>query len=929
MFRRSDGNSGRVRGSQCPKVGAVMCVMALALTGVAQTPVQPEEPPAPPRSVIEQYLSDRGLNELLAVHLLQRLKTMEGPERSALADKLGSLYVGLLDGAKTARERARWEAAGQDLLRQVPEAESFNLRLNLAKARYLLAEDVAEKHRLRLVAPEERQEAERALRTVNATFVDIGGKLHKRIEQLEHRESSGKEEDGGSVRDELNESRRLRSLAYYYAGWSSYYISYLDARPQAASDALLSFGWLLNASGGREPAIDRAPASLLRYEHVARSAIGVAMCESSRGRDGAAERWLDAVESAEGVPDHIIKQIFARRMIVLSAGKRWSDLDSLVTRKRNAGGGIKALEVGEARLLAVLTLEAMEQGPDARGQELMQRLADTALTDLITLGEVRHVQDLVGKFGSAPLAGKGFIVQYVRALQAYERARSAHAGTGEDTEEPSTKDAVVNLYRAAATAMDTAATASDAERFADERSNAALLRGLATFYAGDLIQAADRFEQSFESAGPSGAGATIGAASGKRAEDSLWMAIVALDKAMEAGQSTVKERLTRLGSLYLQRYPKSDRAAKLLLRQTASGMISEDKAVAILLGIEQSSPLYETARRQAASLLYTIYRRAKGNDRDFAALRFAEVCEEVMRMDRKKLGQGTKAEGLEVATQVVARARQLLDAVLGMQAPDLERADKALEVFDSVVAAAAYDTSKLNDEIAYRRFQVAVFRNNAAEMTKHLDRLRAMKGPFSDRADRMMYNRALVLARNPEATDGALRDVVTHGLRVMDQFGKTPDALKDPAVYSLSNSVADAAARLYARTKDAPMLEIGTAIDKRLMQVGDPPIQVLRRYAEMGEVAGDREGALDCWRMIMAGAGSTAPAWFEARYHSLRLLLSVDAARARDAMAQHKVLIPDFGPEPWGAKLKELDAQMGSPTISPKAPEPPAKRGGG
>lgn len=866
---------------------------------------QPEEPA--PLSEIERYLSDRGLNELLALHLTERLKKSEGAERLAIADRLGTIYVGLLDASRTAQDRNKWESHGQELLKQVPEADSFNLRLNLSKARYLQAEDVAEKHRLRLVTPEERQEAERALRTVNSTFRDIGGKLNKRVELLERKEATGKEEDSQTIRNDLAEARRLRSLAFYYAGWSDYYTAFVTGKPQPAEDALNDFGWLLNASGGRAPTVDRAPASLLRYEHVARAAVGAAMCESARGHDDTALRWLDALENAEGAPPAIIKQLFARRLSIYAAAKRWADVELIVKRKRETGESktIVPLEVGEARLLAVLALEALDQSVQPRSKELAQVLADIALTDLITLGEVRHVQDLVSKYGSAPLAGDGFIVQYVRALQAYERARTEHGKAGENIEEPSKADAVVNLYRAAASALDNAATSKDAARFADERSNAVLLRGLATFYAGDLSLAADRFEQAFQ---------TAGAAGGKRAEDSLWMAIVALDKGVEGGATTLKERLGRLGSLYLQKYPKTDRAAKLLIRQATTGIISEEKAVEILLGVEKDSPLYETARRQSATLLYTIYRRTHGADKDFAALRFAEISDEILTIDRRKLVTAKDAEAKEIATQVVARVRQTLDAVLGMTAPDLERADKALEVLDSVVAQAGYDMSKLEDEITYRRFQIAVVRSRSDEITKFLDKLHALRGPFADRADRMMYNRALTAAKGENAKPEAIKPVVGYGLKVMEQFGKTADALKDQAVYSLHNSVADAAARVHRLTGDKQMRDIAVSIDKPLLQMGNAPIQVLRRYAELGESAGDKEGALDCWRTIMAGAGTTSPLWYEARYNSMRLLLASDAARAREAMVQYKVLHPDFGPEPWGPKIAELDVQMGSPT---------------
>lgn len=905
MFRRSD----------VVVIAGVVLALAARATHAQTDRAQPEEPAPPPLSEIERYLSDRGLRELLALHLNDRLKKTEGPERLALADRLGTIYVDLLDNAKTAPDRAHWEGLGQELLKQVPEADSFNLRLNLAKARYLQAEDVAEKHRLRLVTPEDRQEAERALRTVNATFTDIGGKLNKKVDQLERKES--RDEDVPNLRADLSEARRLRSLAYYYAGWSNYYTAFLTGKPNTAEQALNDFGWLLNASGGRAASVDRAPASLLRYEHVARAAIGTALAESVRGHDDTALRWLDAIEAADGAPDVIVKQLFGRRLVVYAAAKRWADVEQAVRRHREPGGGkgVQPLEVGEARLLAVLTLEALDQPTPPRSKELAQVLADIALTDLITQGEVRHVQDLVSKYGSAPLAGDGFIVQYVRGLQAYERARAAHTKAGENIEEPSASDAVVNLYRGAAATLENAATAADAGRFADEKSNATLLRGLATFYAGDLSQAADRFEQAFQAAG---------AAGGKRAEDSLWMAIVALDKAVDGGATTMKERLARLGSLYLQKYPKTDRAAKLLLRQAASGIISEEKAVEILLGVEKSSPLYETARRQAASLLYTIYRRARGNDKDFAALRFAEVSDEILRIDRQRLASVKDAEAKEVATQVVARVRQTLDAVLGMAAPDLERADKALEILDSVVAQAGYDMSKLDDEITYRRFQIAVARSRSDEITKTLDKLHAIKGPFADRADRLMYNRALAMVKAPDASVDALKAVVAHGLRVMEQFGKAGEALKDPSIYALHNAVADAAARVYRQARDTQMRDIAVRIDKPLLMVGNAPIQVLRRYAELGEAAGDQAGALDCWRTLMAGAGTTSPVWFEARYQSMRLLLAVDAQKARDAMAQYKVLHPDFGPEPWGPMLRELDGKMGSPVLQPDKSSKPS-----
>jgi hypothetical protein len=41
----------------------------------ASAAAQQDDGPAPPETVLEQYLADRGLNELLAAHLVERLKT--------------------------------------------------------------------------------------------------------------------------------------------------------------------------------------------------------------------------------------------------------------------------------------------------------------------------------------------------------------------------------------------------------------------------------------------------------------------------------------------------------------------------------------------------------------------------------------------------------------------------------------------------------------------------------------------------------------------------------------------------------------------------------------------------------------------------------------------------------------------------------------
>src|SRR5205807_1917818 len=91
---------------------------------------------------------------------------------------------------------------------------------------------------------------------------------------------------------------------------------------------------------------------------------------------------------------------------------------------------------------------------------------------------------------------------------------------------------------------------------------------------------------------------------------------------------------------------------------------------------------------------------------------------------------------------------------------------------------------------------------------------------------------------------------------------------------------------------------------------------------------GDVQAALAAWRELMSGLTAGSAEWYEARYHSLRLLWKADAPAAVEAMRQHVLLHPEFGPEPWGTKLRELQNSMqGGPPLPPIAP--PAVPGNG
>lgn len=891
----------------CRRTDAILAVLLAFLALVAG--VAAAQPESAGEDAVERYLADRGLTDLLAARLQERLDSTLGDERIAIAERLGTLYVRLLTDAATPEQRARAEALSRELLLKVPDSESFELRINLAKASYLKGEELAELHRLRIAGPEERSEAERVLRSVLPIFEDAGTKVHRRVESLERRESRGSDPDPQAVKEQLADARRLRSLAMYYAGWSRYYLALVSGDVRLAEQAKRDFGWLLNAPGNREPTVERLPAPLLRFEHVARAAMGVALAASVQGKDVEAVRWLDVLVESPEVPESVRRQLFTRRIAVLGAARRWADLDLMIARARRGGDASETrLETADARLLAVVVLEALDD-PKARGlagrDRLLETLAQTALGDLVARGEVGHVIDLVGRYGTAPIGNEGFIVQFVRGLRAYERARENHAKAGEDGEAPTADEAVANRYREAARALLLGVDAQDASKFPKERARAALLRGLSLYYAGEPEPAADAYEVA----------ASLAPSEDDRKE-ALWYAIVALDRAVEGGRLSLVPRRDRLAGVFLQSFPRTERAARLLLRRVEGGLIDDAEAIEVLLAVPRESALYDTARRHAARLLYTQCRVARPADRGAMAARFAAVAEELIERDRWTVMNGTPVEAGEAADFIVLRVRQLLDVLMSAAAPDVRRAERALTTLEEVRAYLGLNLDALEEEIEYRRLQIALVHRDRPRIDAASRRLQEIGGRFAEAADRLVYRVALEQRRaNPDDAYAA-REVVRFGSRILAGFEPIESSISNQQVSSLVEAIADAADALWRLERDEAARDAALRLDARLIDLGRHTARSLRRYSRLSEEAGDAEAALEGWRTLLAGLAQGSDEWFEARCESLRLLAATDAPRARIVLDQHKTLFPQFGPEPWGAKLRELDAAL------PPAPTP-------
>lgn len=865
---------------------------------------------------VESYLADRGLEDVLIAHLRNRLRASTGPERASIAERLGSLYVARLGTAADATARQKLEEESRELLRQVPEAETFELRVDLAKATYLKAAELVERDALKMASPADRQEAERVLRAVAPTFQEIGAKVHQRVESLERQESLDR--GGAEVREQLARARRVRSLAMYFSGWSECYLAMLTGDKQRAAKAMQDFGWLLNSAGGRIAAVERVPKGMLRYQHVARAAMGCAVASSLRGNDIEALRWLDAIEQGEEVPEELLPQLFTRRLGVLAAAKRWPDADVLVrNHRRSAGGKETPLRWEEARLLGVLVLEAKaDPSITGRNAEIVESLIQTSWGDLVARGEVGHVLDLTRIYGTAPSGQEGFIVRYVRGLQAFERAVAAHRATGEKETEPTRNEQVRQAYVEAARTLGLSPVAPDASRFPAERARAWMQKALALFRAGEFESASADFQKAGEAA-----------SAPEMKEEALWSAIVSLDRAIAAGKGSKREERDRLAVLYLRAHPGTENAARLLIRRPDGGLLDREQAVQVLLSVSADSPLYQTSRQQASNMLFEAFRRSPRAQKDAAASRFVQVADEVAQADQQLAFDQEGPDAAKAADRAVHRLRQVLEAVLSMAAPDLDRAESALARIELIFGQQSRDSGLLRPELNFRRLQIAWARGDLVTADRLMDELNEGGGEFARAAVREVYQRA-VRSWTASPREAALaRAVIKVGERLVAQMSESSEGAKAEATLAVCNTVAEAAMTVWTVEKDVVARDLALRLDRRLIEAGKPTERTYRRMAELSEGAGDTPGALQAWRGLLNGLPAGSEEWFEARYETLRLLADVDPVSARAVMAQHRALYPSYGPTPWGVKLSELDAKLNAGAPGPATPGAPAAPG--
>ncbi|MEE2719543.1 MAG: hypothetical protein VX727_07145, partial [Planctomycetota bacterium] len=118
------------------------------------------------------FLEARGFDRLLVLHLEEQLDDLAGEDRSDAARRLARLYAQLLMVADDPVERTYLETRGMQLIEGIPAGEVDDLRVELLNGRYLVAEDIAERHRLRL---DDLGETQRAIEILDRLLEELEG----------------------------------------------------------------------------------------------------------------------------------------------------------------------------------------------------------------------------------------------------------------------------------------------------------------------------------------------------------------------------------------------------------------------------------------------------------------------------------------------------------------------------------------------------------------------------------------------------------------------------------------------------------------------------------------------------------------------------------------------------------------------------------
>lgn len=884
MFLRSDMNIPVPHRSGL-RAAALAAALAVGSVLAPAAPARADE--------LLEYLDARGLDALAALRIEELASAAGGEERAQLLDRMADLYARMLDNATEPSAQALLLGRADELADRIVSAKGDNLRVAAARTRYRSAARVAES--VRAGMPGDAAGAAELLGQQIDTLLEISARAEKRAADIDRRIDAGDAMKAESLQEAKDRENALAGVSRYLAAWSLVYRGFLRDDTKDADRAAAIFVPLL---GGRDGKLVPGDVSepLRADELYASSILGLALAKAPTGGYGEAARWLALLEHEETAP------------AVRDARVGWSMVAALEARAFASARELLARlgardDAGNwARVAASRAIER------AGGDKDAPQLLGEAIALLAAKRDLAAIRDLTRKYGDGILGEdqSGFVPQYVRAVRLYDDAQVLVAAAGSDREKLEA-EAVRGPSLAAANAMTAALAAGDAKGFPEAVNACRLMQAWSLRGAGDFAAAAAAFE------------AVSADLVGDRAEEASRLAILSLDDArrkttVAADRKAIDEDLVRRVDAFLSRFPGSDHVPELLVRKVAAMAEPSAGDVNQLLQVKPDSKEWLVSRRQALEGIYRTFRAGK-EPRDETGRRYVAVLAEL---------PVDAATGLPASSTAIAR--QSLEVLLASEVRAVTTAQAMLAALDKAVAAGQFDMREAEEEIAYRRLQLAMLSDRWADVEAALapfEKPTATK-LWADAALRLAVRgaegkRRSVPADAPErgayvatilrAGDAIFERAggVAAALEVGSPGATSPDA---PALAQIASVVLDARTELVRSNGDRAQALRGLALVDLLLAKRPNDGTLLRSGATFAEAAGELERAGDLLRTLVGGLPSRTEPWFAAKVDQLRVLAKLSPDRARAVLAQYRALYPDLGPEPHRARILEIERSL-------------------
>ncbi|MSR44494.1 MAG: hypothetical protein EXS15_03925 [Phycisphaerales bacterium] len=841
-------------------------------------------------AALTEWLARAGLDELLTVVLDEHVRKSTTTNPASIS-RLTGAYLRLINGASDEDRIADLRVRINRFLQGKQIPDRYALLLALARAEYRMSLRGIERFREGSNDKADRVRGESSLLHARESLDRLAELLSSDIAENQLLIGGIEEQQRiGLIAASTEASTTLLSTKFLRA-WCLYWSLWMD-RPSAAHGSSASGSWKVRAdslvgtwsevleTGKAVPEPQDCSVDLIGEEYYAQSILGMALTRALQSEMTIADGWFDLLDQP-GVWDG------------LADDSAWY-LHALVDTQEYARAR-KLIEVPSVALDgATVVGAAIRALNESKNETAAIEFARAAMRWAAIRGDFAAVRRLA-RCAPALREGTDFSAALSRGIDAYDRGRS-ESDSGIKT----------SLMHAAAREL-----AGALELVPEDRhTRAAVVELLAwsQLGAGTRCDAAESFLLAANQS------------TGQRAEAVMWMAVDCAARGDCADSQGVPGGLGfEFASAYLLQFDAGLHAvdaASILARRVDAH--TDDALVDRLVRDAMRSDGTSKARVKAGELLYRRFRAASGSGRRDHALRLLAIP--------PVEAKWWPANSIDIVM------RQQLEAALD---PEVSRVDDAQTILEGIWKEfpVGQEPLEIRSELAVRRLAVALACGDPAIAHEAIRTLRgiadAQWAPFGEN----LYVKSMdAFLSKPGGSSSqvvqARLGLVTARRALREIARKSGDpAQADAANRALARELLAAAHALAQQSAfgvDAPRGTPATTLSREAISIArellaqrPDDIEGFTILADAAIGAGDRASAFEALSRLVSALPVQSVEWFGRKADLCELMAITQPEEVRKILAQHAVLIPEWGPGTEGARLKTLATRLG---VTPSAP---------